>query len=119
MDLVQQNGLFLILSSFVLLFGPEVINQLVELLVLLEVVLELVNCLFGDLVKFVFLLLDWCRFLYLAWHFLLFGSCYILLFNLHLLFVYFVHFLSQQLSGYFLLLLLQKTKYPVVVLVHW
>jgi hypothetical protein len=42
-----------------------------------------------------------------------------LLFNLHLLFVYFVHFLSQQLSGYFLLLLLQKTKYPVVVLVHW
>jgi hypothetical protein len=75
-----------------LLLGPEVVDHLVELLILLEVVLELVDGFLGDLVEFVLFLFDWSSFFDLGDGFLLFWGGYILLLNVHFVLV---HFLAQ------------------------
>ena len=75
-----------------LLLGPEVVDHLVELLILLEVVLELVDGFLGDLVEFILFLFDGSGFFDLGDGFLLFWGSYVLLLNVHFVLV---HFLAQ------------------------
>ena len=90
LDLVEEDGFFLVLSGFVLFLGTEVVYHLVELLVLLQVVLKLVDGLFGDLVELVLFLLDWRGFLDLGDGFLLFWCGYVLLLDVYLVLVHFL-----------------------------
>lgn len=92
LDLVEEDGFFLVLGGFVLFLGTEVVYHLVELLVLLQVVLELVDGLFGDLVELVLFLFYWRGFLDLGDGFLLFRGGYVLLLDVYLVLV---HFLAQ------------------------
>lgn len=116
LNFVEKDGLLLVLGSFVLFLGTEVVDLLVELLVLLEVGLELVDGLFGHLVELVLLLLDGGSLCWGGEGFLLARSSDVVVLKVDLVVVGLV---PEELAGDLLLLLLEKGEDAIIVLVNW